>query len=157
MLIFSSKERLSSLQTNSVVSMAVGDAEVHGFVDPFVFERAVAVYGAILFMEEDKAGETRAKIEESGILAAYDTLVEDGTLSSIYEAHGDAFNVLMDDAEATYDAYVKYAQSIRGAVDSLQDYGQGIIDEAMKKMTSMLESPAYKQVMEKAQELGFQG
>lgn len=144
---------LSAQERYDVIDFAVQAAEDNGFMNSFIFERALWLYAAILLCE-DRREEISSMIAED-LLVAWQELVADGTLENICAEFADDLDMLAAEAMTWFEEYVAYAHSARGLLDTIQSLSGDIVARAADQLKGMQTNGDFQQVLNIAQEWGM--
>lgn len=123
--------KLTSQDIYDIIHFAAQSAEDNGFVNQFVFDRALYAYAAIILYPERKA-EIGRMISEN-LLDAWNALLEDGTVEKMYDEFKDELDLLADNGAVWLTDYVKYLQSARGVFSVFQSFSGDIVNESVKR------------------------
>lgn len=123
--------KLTSQDIYDIIHFAAQSAEDNGFVNQFVFQRALYAYAAIILYPERKA-EIGRMISEN-LLDAWNALLEDGTVEDMYDKYQTELNLLADNGAVWFTDYVKYLQSARGVFSVFQSFSGDIVNESVKR------------------------
>lgn len=123
--------KLTSQDIYDIIHFAAQSAEDNGFVNQFVFQRALYAYAAIILYPERKA-EIGRMISEN-LLDAWNALLEDGTVEDMYDKYQTELNLLADNGVVWFTDYVKYLQSARGVFSVFQSFSGDIVNESVKR------------------------
>lgn len=123
--------KLTSQDIYDIIHFAAQSAEDNGFVNQFVFDRALYAYAAIILYPERKA-EIGRMISEN-LLDAWNALLEDGTVEDMYDKYQTELNLLADNGAVWFTDYVKYLQSARGVFSVFQSFSGDIVNESVKR------------------------
>lgn len=147
---------VTSEEVNTIVASAINEADNNGFVNRFVFSRAMWVYLYLMLLEDADAKKAlKKRINKEGVLNLWDSLVKDGSIGNMLATHEEDVNFVAEVANEMYDSYVQFNQSIRGTIVNIQELGSEMIQSAMGSMNKMLADGKYAEVMNIAQQLGF--
>lgn len=126
--------KLSCMEQYEIMDFAMQAAEDNGFINSFIFERALYLYAAIVLFQERKE-EIAAAIAES-LPQAWTKFVEDGTIEQLINDYPDDMNMLADNAQRWYDEYVTYAHSARGLLDTIKIFSGDIVESAANRLVN---------------------
>lgn len=150
------KSALKARDINDVISFALQDSTNDGFVNAYVFERALYVYSyLILSNDKDVSDKVRSTISNDGILEAWDYLLKNGEIEKMYDSCKEDLALIEDSADIVFNDYKEYAKSTRSALDSMQILNNDIMQQAMSNMSSIVNSDEYKNIMDIANKWGL--
>lgn len=146
-------KKLTSQDMYDIIHFAAQSAEDNGFVNQFVFERALYAYAAIILYPERK--EELGRIVSDNILDAWDALLTDGTIADMNENFAVDMDALGRIGSVWLDDYIKYLQSARGILSSFQEFSGDIIQTAVEKFKTVSDEVGANQVLEIANNWGM--
>lgn len=123
--------KLTSQEMYDVISFAMEAAEDNGFLNSFIFDRALYTFASVLLYPE-RADEIRNLIV-TNVNTAWDSLLEDGTLEKMTEEYPAEIELLGNYAATWYEEYETYAHSMRGLLDTIQTFTGDIINNTVKQ------------------------
>jgi len=145
--------KLTSQDIYDIIHFAAQSAEDNGFVNQFVFDRALYAYAAIILYPERKA-EIGRMISEN-LLDAWNALLEDGTVEKMYDEFKDELDLLADNGAVWLTDYVKYLQSARGLLSSFQEFSGDIVEATVEKFKHVSDEVGANQVLAIANKWGM--
>lgn len=146
-------KKLTSQDMYDIIHFAAQSAEDNGFVNQFVFERALYAYAAIILYPDRK--EEIGRIVSDNILDAWDVLLADGTIADMNENFAVDMDALGRIGSVWLDDYIKYLQSARGILSSFQEFSGDIIQTAVEKFKTVSDEVGANQVLEIANNWGM--
>ena len=146
-------KKLTSQDMYDIIHFAAQSAEDNGFVNQFVFERALYAYAAIILYPDRK--EELGRIVSDNILDAWDALLADGTIADMNENFAVDMDALGRIGSVWLDDYIKYLQSARGILSSFQEFSGDIIQTAIEKFKTVSDEVGANQVLEIANNWGM--
>lgn len=146
-------KKLTSQDMYDIIHFAAQSAEDNGFVNQFVFERALCAYAAIILYPDRK--EEIGRIVSDNILDAWDALLADGTIADMNENFAVDMDALGRIGSVWLDDYIKYLQSARGILSSFQEFSGDIIQTAVEKFKTVSDEVGANQVLEIANNWGM--
>lgn len=146
-------KKLTSQDMYDIIHFAAQSAEDNGFVNQFVFERALYAYAAIILYPDRK--EELGRIVSDNILDAWDALLADGTIADMNENFTVDMDALGRIGSVWLDDYIKYLQSARGILSSFQEFSGDIIQTAVEKFKTVSDEVGANQVLEIANNWGM--
>ena len=117
-LEFEKQRKLSTQDMYDILAFAVDAAEDNGFMNSFVFERAMYEYAAIMVFQEDK--EILAPKVAQNVNSAWDYMLEEGYIDRLVEQYQPELDMLADCGERWMEEYTAYAHSARGLLDTVK-------------------------------------
>ena len=146
-------KKLTSQDMYDIIHFAAQSAEDNGFVNQFVFERALYAYAAIILYPERK--EEIGRMVSNNILDAWDALLADGTIEDMNKNFAVDMDALGRIGSVWLDDYIKYLQSARGILSSFQEFSGDIIQTAVEKFKTVSDEVGANQVLEIANNWGM--
>lgn len=146
-------KKLTSQDVYDIIHFAAQSAEDNGFVNQFVFERALYAYAAIILYPDRK--EEIGRMVSNNILDAWDALLADGTIEDMNKNFAVDMDALGSIGSVWLDDYIKYLQSARGILSSFQEFSGDIIQTAVEKFKTVSDEVGANQVLEIANNWGM--
>lgn len=146
-------KKLTSQDMYDIIHFAAQSAEDNGFVNQFVFERALYAYAAIILYPDRK--EEIGRRVSNNILDAWDALLTDGTIEDMNKNFAVDMDALGSIGSVWLDDYIKYLQSARGILSSFQEFSGDIIQTAVEKFKTVSDEVGANQVLEIANSWGM--
>lgn len=146
-------KKLTSQDMYDIIHFAAQSAEDNGFVNQFVFERALYAYAAIILYPDRK--EELGRMVSDNILDSWDALLADGTIADMNENFAVDMDALGRIGSVWLDDYIKYLQSARGILSSFQEFSGDIIQTAVEKFKTVSDEVGANQVLEIANNWGM--
>lgn len=147
------EKTLSTQEVYEILDFAVQAAEDNGFINSFVFVRAMYMYAAIR-LYEDRREELQQMIN-SDLLGSWDELVKDGTIENMNKDFYVDMNLLADYGQVWMDEFTAYAHSARGLLNTIQEFSADIVEQATQRLSSVVSNDDVKKVTDIAQEWGL--
>lgn len=145
--------RLSAQERYDIIDFAMQAAEDNGFMNSFIFERALWLFAAIRLCEDRR--DEIAPMVANDLISAWETLVADDTLVEMQMNFKDELDVLAQEAAVWFDEYTTYAHSARGLLSTIQSLSGDIVANAAKQFQSMQGDGDFQQVLDIAQNWGM--
>ena len=123
---------LSSAAQYDIINFSIQAAEENGFLNSFIFERALYCFAAIV-LNDDRKDEISHLVSQ-GVIEAWEKLVEDGTMDEMIKNYNDALNDLSENAERWFEEYNKYTISARGLLNNIQELSGTIVQNAAQQL-----------------------
>lgn len=145
---------LSAQDRYDIISAAVADAYDDGFMNGFIFERALYSYAFAAFSETDELTrkELFLQIHENPLTYWTEHLDD---IEKMVQEHAPVIGLLGTDANMWFADYVNYAYSMRGLLDNLGDIMSGVTQRAQNELVEMQQDGELQSVMDIAKEWGF--
>ncbi len=146
---------LTAKDMNDLLAFSIGESENDGFVNRYVFERAMYTYLYLLLAEGDEQEEVRNSINENGVLVVWQELVGTGKIEQMAQDHPTELALAERASADVFDDYNAYSRSIRASFANIQSVSSNIMENAAKQMSQMLSSDQYKDIMDIAEKWGM--
>ena len=125
------KRKLSTQDMYDILHFAAQSAEDNGFINQFVYERALYAYAAVI-LYPDRKQELAAAISNN-ILDAWDVLIKDGTVENMDKDFSIDMEELARNGSIWLTDYSNYLQSLRGVFSSFQIFSNDMVDSAVNR------------------------
>jgi len=117
-----------------IISSAIDMADDDGFVNSFVFERALYVCAARVIYE-DKFDQINTSLVENGSpLITWKELLDDGTIDQMVAEHNESLDYLASLGQNWFEEYTEAAHSLRSLVDVIQTLMDGLAGNMGKQL-----------------------
>ena len=144
---------LTSQDIYDIIHFSAQSAEDNGFVNQYVFERALYAYAAIILYPDRK--EEIGRVVSNNILDAWDALVSDGTTSDMEKNFSSDIKILGEIGSVWLDDYIKYLQSARGIFSTFQTFSGDIVESTVNRFKDAFNENDAKTVLEIADKWGM--
>ena len=145
--------KLTSQDIYDIIHFSAQSAEDNGFVNQYVFERALYAYAAIILYPDRK--EEIGRMVSNNILDAWDALVSDGTTSDMEKNFNSDIKILGEVGSVWLDDYIKYLQSARGIFSTFQTFSGDIVESTVNRFKDAFNESDAKTVLEIADKWGM--
>lgn len=145
--------KLTSQDIYDIIHFSAQSAEDNGFVNQYVFERALYAYAAIILYPDRK--EEIGRMVSNNILDAWDALVSDGTTSDMENNFSSDIKILGEVGSVWLDDYIKYLQSARGIFSTFQTFSGDIVESTVNRFKDAFNESDAKTVLEIADKWGM--
>lgn len=145
--------KLTSQDIYDIIHFSAQSAEDNGFVNQYVFERALYAYAAIILYPDRK--EEIGRMVSNNILDAWDALVSDGTTSDMEKNFSSDIKILGEVGSVWLDDYIKYLQSARGIFSIFQTFSGDIVESTVNRFKDAFNESDAKTVLEIADKWGM--
>lgn len=148
------KERKVSTQdVYDIISFAIQAADDDGFINSFVFERALYEYTVLTVYPDDRD-------KYSGVIAqnpndAWDEMLKDGVLDKLFNEYKDDLDFIADSAGTWADEYVEFEHSIHGILNQVQGAIGNINAQTLQDFQKVASNDALKEVTDIADKWGM--
>ena len=145
--------KLTSQDMYDIIHFSAQSAEDNGFVNQYVFERALYTYAAIILYPDRK--EEIGRMISNNILDAWDALVSDGTFSDMEKNFSADLKILGEVGSVWLDDYIKYLQSARGIFSTFQTFSGDIVESTVNRFKDAFSENDAQTVLEIADKWGM--
>lgn len=155
-MIFIEEEKNLVLTTQNlydICDFATQAAFDDGFMNSFIFERALFVFAAI-YLYEDRHDEL-TELAAQNMNEAYYTILQDGLLDQMSEDYPKELDTLGTIGQAWFDDYRTYAHSARGLLNSLQVFTGDMVRNAAAQLGTTVQNEGIQELLETAEEWGM--
>lgn len=152
-----SKEKESRLSTRDrydILTFAIEAADDNGFVNSFIFERALYCYAAIVLTEDDLQEDIRSKVTEN-LVDAWDYLIQNNIIQDLMKEYSEELNQLADESVIWFDEYNKYAVSARGILSLVEQFTGDALSSAASALRDTAEETGITNILNIADEWGM--
>lgn len=146
-------KKLTSQDMYDIIHFAAQSAEDNGFVNQFVFERALYAYAAIILYPDRK--EEIGSMVSNNILDAWDALLADGTIADMNENFAIDMDALGRIGSVWLDDYIKYLQSMRGVFSVFQNFSGDIVESTVNRFKDAFNESDAQTVLDIADKWGM--
>ena len=131
---------LTMAEICTIEDFAIQAANDNGFLNRYVFDRALLVFAAVVIYPDRKDEINNMIGQNYDIRAVFDELVKDGTLERMCKTHAADINYLIETGAQWFEDVSAYEHSIRGLLDSISDLSGDILTEAVAKLQKIASS-----------------
>lgn len=139
------KRKLSTQDMYDILHFAAQSAEDNGFINQFVYERALYAYAAVI-LYPDRKQELAAAISNN-ILDAWDVLIKDGTVENMDKDFSIDMEELARNGSIWLTDYSGYLQSLRGVFSSFQIFSNDMVDSAVDRFKNTFNDNKAEEVL----------
>lgn len=147
------KMALSTQDVYDIISFSVDAADDNGFMNSFIFNRALYLFAAIVLYPDQK--EEYASIVAANINQAWDKMVEEGIIQQMMDDYPEELKMLAENGKQWFDEYSDYAQSARGLLNTIQDFSGDIVKSAVEQLKNASQEAGVKEVLDIADKWGM--
>ena len=152
-LDFEKTLHLTTQERYDIMNFATVAAEDDGFMNSFIFERALYVFAAI-YLFEDRHDEI-TELAANNMNTAWQTLLEDGTIDDLVGQYATDLDVLAQEGSVWYQEYTEYAHSARGLLNTVQTLSGDIVRNAAEQLKSASTDDGVQQILQAAESWGM--
>ena len=144
---------LSAQERYDIIDFATQAAEDNGFMNSFIFERALWLFAAIRLCEDRRSEITMLVADD--LLNAWDTLLADGTIEEMVTNFKPELDILAEEGATWLVEYTAFAHSARGLLSTLQQFSGDIVKNAAQQFQNMQTNGDFQQVLDIASNWGM--
>lgn len=142
-------------ETYEIISAAIDMADDDGFINSYVFERALYVCAARI-LYEDKADQINTSLLENGSpLVTWKELLDDGTIDQMVAEHSESLDYLASLGENWFEEYTEAAHSLRSLVDVIETLMGGMAENMGKQLDMFKKDAEVQNVIDIADKWGL--
>lgn len=153
-----SKEKnsvLTAQERYEICSFAIDAAESSGFLNSFIFERAIYCYAVIMLLEDDSQKDNVRALASKNILECWDHIVDSDILQEIQGQYGDIFDIIAEEAWIWFKEYNTYITSARGILSFVEQFSGDILSNAINTLQSTVNDTEVNNVIDIANKWGL--
>lgn len=146
---------LSAKDRYDILSFATEAADDGGFLNSFVFERAIYSFAAII-LEEDKA--QKADIQSrvaANLIEAWDHLVQNNIIQEMQEKYAEELEQLAQEGWAWFEEYENFATSARGILNLVEQFSGDIVQSAANRLNDTMQESGASTIIDIADKWGL--
>jgi len=133
-LNFEKSRTLTMPQVCSILDFAIQAANDGGFLNHYIYERAIIVFAATVLYPEKKDEITAMIGKDYDIRMAFDALLENGIVEEMCEKYQNDLNYLAEIGIVWFDDVKTYEHSARGLLDTISTLSGDIVQSAVQKL-----------------------
>ena len=144
---------LDAQERYNIISFAMDAADDNGFINSFIFERALYCFAAINLYPEHK--DTLVKAMQISPIETLKTLIENDFIDKMIKEYGSTLDQLAAEAKIWFDEYSDWAHSARGILDIIQQFSGDVLQNAAGRLTTTVQETGVDNLLEIADEWGM--
>lgn len=150
----------TSRQSYDIIADAVEAAYDSGFMNPFIFERAL-ILGATAasypddFPYNDEIYDSPREQIKINPLDLWDEILETELFDSLLENYNDKLDNLLTQGGVWFEEYKKYAYSLRGLLDNIVPLMDEVATRADQELNQIYENGDLQEVIDIGKEWGY--
>lgn len=144
---------LSTQDVYDILNFSIQYAEENGFMNTFIFSRAIYCFAAIRFYI-DRADELQPLVA-SNINEAWDYLLDDGTIEDMMKNHQADLDYLADNGVEWFEGFGEYIHSARGLLNTIQEFSGDIVAAAVDQFKNVVNETGVQEALEIADKWGM--
>ena len=148
------KERhMTTQDMYDVLDFAMQAAEDNGFINSFVYERALYEFAALILFP-DRKDEFAPMIAEN-VNSAWDAMLEDGILEELVINYEQDLNCLATLGEKWIEEFTTYIHSARGLLNSFQEVTGNISNMGIERLVNAAKESGVAEALQIADDWGM--
>lgn len=144
---------LTSQEMYDMINSCIEAAEDNGFLNQFVFERALVCH-EILNLVEDLDDLAGSRVAENP-LTAFDQFLEQGQIDELIANHKDAVEYIGQVAAQYFEDYEKYLLSIGGVLNKAEIFSSEVLQNMAGQVQTLTTNQDVKEALRIADEWGM--
>lgn len=144
---------LTPQEVYDICDFATQAANDNGFMNTYIFERALYIYGAIILYPEIK--NDLAPLAAQNINDAWAWMLEDDFIDNMIAEHEADCDYIAEIGKQWFDDYVAYAHSARGVLEEVQKVTGGMLTNASEQFFNATTQSGIQEVLEIADNWGM--
>lgn len=145
----------TSQEAYEIISAAIDMADDEGFVNSYVFERALYVCAARVIYEDKTEQINTSLLENGSPLITWQQLLEDGTIDQMMAEHLESLDYLASLGEVWFEEYTEAAHSLRSLIDVIQTFTDGMAGNMGKQLDMLKQDAGVQNVIDIADKWGL--
>ena len=158
MTLYINKEKecgLSCQERYDIINTACRMADDNGFMNSYVFERALYCCAA-MYIYEDKKEQFLQELESGkNILQLWSELLKDGTINELKANYANELDLLSDESQIWFYEYTEYAHSARGLLDAFQSASEQMVHGAADQLIETAQDSDIQKAIQIADKWGM--
>ena len=142
-------------ETYEIISAAIDMADDDGFVNSFVFERALYVCAARVLYEDKFDEINKSLVEDGSPLITWSKLLEDGTIDQMAAEYQSPLDYLASLGQTWFEEYTEAAHSLRSLIDVIQTFTGGMASNITEQLNTFKKDADIQNVVDIAGKWGL--
>lgn len=142
-------------ETYEIISAAIDMADDEGFVNSYVFERALYVCAARILYEDQLDKINTSLLENGSPLVTWKELLDEGLVDQMIAEHSESLNYLASLGEIWFEEYTEAAHSLRSLIDVIQAFTDGMAGNMGKQLDMFKQDADVQDVISIADKWGL--
>lgn len=151
-LDYEQSKKLSSQDMYDIIDFSIQAAEDNGFMNSFIFNRAIYLFAAVKLYPERK--DDLATLIATNVNLAWDELISDGTIGEMFAGYPEDLEELANNAQIWFDEFGTYIHSARGLLNTLQEFTGDIVQQAANTLQQTANESGVQEVISIAEKWG---
>lgn len=144
---------LSSQEIYDMINSCLEEAEDNGFLNQFVFERALVCHEVLLLIED--LDDIDGPMVAENPLTAFDHFLEMGYIQNLVKNHTDTVNYIGKIAAQYFEDYEKYLLSIGGVLNKAEIFSSEVLQSMAGQINDLTKNGDIQETLKIADEWGM--
>ena len=144
---------LSSQEIYDMINSCLEEAEDNGFLNQFVFERALVCHEVLLLIED--LDDIDGPMVAENPLTAFDHFLEMGYIQNLIKNHADTVNYIGKVAAQYFEDYEKYLLSVGGVLNKAEIFSSEVLQNMAGQMNDLTKNGDIQETLKIANEWGM--
>jgi len=144
---------LTSQEIYDMINSCLEEAEDNGFLNQFVFERALVCHEVLLLIED--LDDIDGPMVAENPLTAFDHFLEMGYIQNLIKNHADTVNYIGKVAAQYFEDYEKYLLSIGGVLNKAEIFSSEVLQNMAGQMNDLTKNGDIQETLKIANEWGM--
>ena len=144
---------LTSQEIYDMINSCLEEAEDNGFLNQFVFERALVCHEVLLLIED--LDDVDGPMVAENPLTAFDHFLEMGYIQNLVKSHTDTVAYIGKIVAQYFEDYEKYLLSIGGVLNKAEIFSSEVLQNMTGQVKSVMDNEDIKQTLHITDEWGM--
>lgn len=144
---------LTSQEIYDMINSCLEEAEDNGFLNQFVFERALVCHEILLLIED--LDDIDGPMVAENPLTAFDHFLEMGYIQSLIKNHAATVDYIGKIAAQYFEDYEKYLLSIGGVLNKAEIFSSEVLQNMAGQMSNLTQNEDIQETLKIANEWGM--
>lgn len=145
--------KLTSQEQYNIINNALQAANDNGFLDEFIFERALICYEVLELIED--LDESNIEKVVNNPLTAFDNFIEKGLVQELIDNYNEDVSYLADIAARYFEDYNAYLLSFGGAMTQVEGLSTDNLDTLTEQFAQFMQNDKVNETLQIADEWGL--
>jgi len=144
---------LTSQEIYDMINSCLEEAEDNGFLNQFVFERALVCHEVLLLIED--LDDIDGPMVSENPLTAFDHFLEMGYIQNLIKNHTATVNYISKIAAQYFEDYEKYLLSVGGVLNKAEIFSSEVLQNMAGQMNDLTKNGEIQETLKIANEWGM--
>lgn len=144
---------LTSQEIYDMINSCLEKAEDNGFLNQFVFERALVCHEVLLLIED--LDDIDGPMVAENPLTAFDHFLEMGYIQNLIKNHADTVNYIGKIAAQYFEDYEKYLLSVGGVLNKAEIFSSEVLQNMAGQFNDLTKNGDIQETLKIADEWGM--